>query len=133
MSAGPWSHGDNAAVSWSGPVMVDATSKRVERLVGSKRKELAALDDEFFGEVVGVAEAIYALRTALKQISAALDSRQFEKRPRSGTGRWRKSSLSCSGRSAACREPAYTRRSSSPISRLRCAVRTRMSCQRSTP
>jgi hypothetical protein len=59
--------------------MVDATSKRVERLVGSKRKELAALDDEFFGEVVGVVQAIDALRTALNQIRAALDSRQFEK------------------------------------------------------
>ncbi|HYQ42574.1 MAG TPA: hypothetical protein VER11_11425 [Polyangiaceae bacterium] len=79
MSAGPLVAGDKAAVSWSGPVMVDATSKRVERLVGSKRKELAALDDEFFREVVGVAEAIDALRTALKQISAALDNRQFEK------------------------------------------------------
>jgi hypothetical protein len=59
--------------------MVGATSKRVERLVRSKRKELAALDDEFFGEVIGVAQAIDALRIALKQISAALDSRQFEK------------------------------------------------------
>ena len=67
--------------------MVDATSKRVERLVGSKRKELAALDDEFFGEVVGVAQAIDALRTALKQISAALDSRQFEKASAIGYGK----------------------------------------------
>ena len=87
MSAGALVAGDNAAVSWSGPVMVDATSKRVERLVGSKRKELAALDDQFFGEVVGVAEAIYALRTALKQISAALDSRQFEKASAIGYGK----------------------------------------------
>jgi len=67
--------------------MVDATSKRVERLVASKRKELSALDDEFFGEVVGVAEAIYALRTALTQISAALDSRQFEKASAIGYGK----------------------------------------------
>jgi len=67
--------------------MVGATSKRVESLVGSKRKELAALDDEFFGEVVGVAQAIDALRTALKQISAALDSRQFEKASAIGYGK----------------------------------------------
>ena len=67
--------------------MVDATSKRVERLVGSKRKELAALDDEFFGEVVGVAQAIDALRMALKQISSALDSRQFEKASAIGYGK----------------------------------------------
>jgi len=67
--------------------MVDATSKRVERLVGSKRRELAALDDEFFGEVVGVAQAIDALRMALKQISSALDSRQFEKASAIGYGK----------------------------------------------
>ena len=67
--------------------MVDATSKRVERLVSSKRKELAALDDEFFGEVVGVAQAIDGLRTALKQIGAALDSRQFEKASAIGYGK----------------------------------------------
>ena len=87
MSAGPLVAGDNAAVSWSGPVMVDATSKRVERLVGSKHKELAALDDEFFGEVVGVAQAIDALRTALKQITAALDNRQFENASAIGYGK----------------------------------------------
>lgn len=87
MSAGQELARDSAAVPWSGRVMVDATSKRVERLVGWKRKELAVLDDEFFGEVVGVAEAIYALRTALKQISAALNSRQFEKASAIGYGK----------------------------------------------
>lgn len=56
-----------------------ASSKKVARLIASKRKELAALDDEFFGEIVGVAQAIDALRAALKQVSAALDARQFEK------------------------------------------------------
>jgi hypothetical protein len=45
------------------------------------------LDDEFFGEVVGVAQAIDALRTALKEISAALDSRQFEKASAIGYGK----------------------------------------------
>jgi hypothetical protein len=56
-----------------------ASSKKVGRLVASRRKELAVLDDEFFAEVVGVAQAINALRAALKQVSAALDARQFEK------------------------------------------------------
>lgn len=37
------------------------------------------MDEEFFTEVVGVAQAIDALRAALKQVSAALDARQFEK------------------------------------------------------
>jgi hypothetical protein len=55
------------------------TLRKVERLIASKRRDLAALDDEFFGEVVGVAEAIGALRTALNQVSVALNARQFEK------------------------------------------------------
>lgn len=57
----------------------NAQSGKAGRLIASKRKELAALDDEFFGEVVGVAQAIDALRAALKQVSATLDARQFEK------------------------------------------------------
>lgn len=56
-----------------------ATSKEADRLTAERRKQLAALDDEFFGEVVGVAQAVDALRGALKRVSAALDARQFEK------------------------------------------------------
>ncbi len=56
-----------------------ATSRRAERLVAARRKELAALDDEFFAEVVGVAQAIDALRRALSKLSTALDARQYEK------------------------------------------------------
>jgi hypothetical protein len=56
-----------------------ASSKKVGRFVASRRKELAALDDQFFAEVVGVAQAIDALRAALKQVSSALDARQYEK------------------------------------------------------
>jgi len=64
-----------------------ATVKSADRLVASKRKVLAALDDEFFGEVVGVAQAIDALRKALNQISAALDARQFEEASSLGYGK----------------------------------------------
>lgn len=56
-----------------------ATARRAERLVAARRKELAALDDEFFAEVVGVAQAIDALRKALSKLSSALDARQYEK------------------------------------------------------
>ncbi|HKY40311.1 MAG TPA: hypothetical protein VJN18_30465 [Polyangiaceae bacterium] len=56
-----------------------APSRKAERLVASRRNELAALDDEFFAEVVGVAQAIDALRRALSKISMALDTRQYEK------------------------------------------------------
>jgi hypothetical protein len=55
------------------------TARKAERLLAARRTELAALDDEFFGEVVGVAQAIDALHAALKQVTAALDARQYEK------------------------------------------------------
>jgi hypothetical protein len=61
--------------------MVDAISKRVERLVGSKRQKLAALDDEFFGEVVGVAQAIALNCWAGKSRSHAV---RAKKKPPSG-------------------------------------------------
>jgi len=75
-----------------------ATPRRADRLIASKGKDLAALDDEFFGEVVGVAEAIAGLRKALNEISAALDERQFENASAVGYGGWRRSSFSCNGR-----------------------------------
>ena len=56
-----------------------ATSRKAEQLVASRRRELAALDDGFFAEVVGVAQAIDALRKALSKLSSALDARQYEK------------------------------------------------------
>lgn len=56
-----------------------AASRKADRLIASKRKDLAALDDEFFGDVVGVAQAIDALRRALSKLSTALDARQYEK------------------------------------------------------
>jgi hypothetical protein len=56
-----------------------ALSRKAKRLVAARSKELAALDDEFFAEVVGVAQAIDALRKALSKLSAALDARQYEK------------------------------------------------------
>lgn len=62
-------------------------TRRTERLIASKRKELAALDDEFFGEVVGVAQAVAELRKALNQVSSALDRRQFEKASSLGYGK----------------------------------------------
>ncbi|MEO6603548.1 MAG: hypothetical protein ABIQ16_26935 [Polyangiaceae bacterium] len=51
-----------------------ATPRKAERLIATKRKGLASLDDEFFGEVVGVAQAIDELRKALNQLTAALDA-----------------------------------------------------------
>jgi hypothetical protein len=64
----------------------DTTSKTARRVVASKRKEIAALDDEFFGEVVGVAQAIGVLRKALGELSASLDRREFEKASAIGYG-----------------------------------------------
>lgn len=61
-----------------------ATSRKAERLVAARRKELAALDDEFFPEVVGVAQAIDALRKALSKLSSALDACQRASKPAAG-------------------------------------------------
>ncbi|HEX7669747.1 MAG TPA: hypothetical protein VF395_09200 [Polyangiaceae bacterium] len=61
-------------------------TKNAARIIASKRKEIAALDDEFFGEVVGVAQAIGELRKALNQLSASLDGREFEQASALGYG-----------------------------------------------
>jgi hypothetical protein len=62
-------------------------SRGTKRLVASKRKDITALDNEFFGEVVGVAQAVGALRKALSELSASLDGRQFEKASALGYGK----------------------------------------------
>lgn len=84
---------DSAAAPWSGPVMVDATSKRVERLVGSKRKELAALDDEFLQRTLGglqdaclhkeklVSDLAFALRCPYEDVLPKVDARMQSARP----------------------------------------------------
>jgi hypothetical protein len=61
--------------------------KGAKRRIASKRTEIAALDDEFFGEVVGVAQAIDLLRRALSEVSACLDRREFEKASALGYGK----------------------------------------------
>jgi hypothetical protein len=64
----------------------EASSKLAKRTIASKRKEIAALDDEFFGELVGVAQAIGVLRKALGELSTSLDRREFEKASAIGYG-----------------------------------------------
>ncbi len=64
-----------------------AASPSANRLLASKRKALAELDDEFFGEIIGVAQAIDALRKALSEISTALDACEFEKASAIGYGK----------------------------------------------
>lgn len=52
--------------------------KIIERLVAAKQSEIAALDDRLVGEVVGVAQAVDQLRTALDEIDACLARRELE-------------------------------------------------------
>ncbi len=61
-------------------------SKKVGPLVRSRRKEITDLDDDFFGEVIGVAQAIGELRKALDALSVCLDRREFEKASSLGYG-----------------------------------------------
>jgi len=60
--------------------------KTAKRLVETRRTEIAALDDEFMGEVVGVSQAIGEMRKALDQVRACLDRREFEKASALGYG-----------------------------------------------
>lgn len=47
-------------------------TKKAARIIASKRKEIAALDDEFFGKMGGVAQAIGELRKALNHLGTML-------------------------------------------------------------
>jgi hypothetical protein len=55
-------------------------------VVAAARERIATLDDEFFGEMVGVSQAIDELRKALDRVEACLDSRDFGKASTLGYG-----------------------------------------------
>jgi hypothetical protein len=77
-----------------------AAPKKAKRIIASKRKVIAALDDEFFGEVIGVAQAIGELRKALSQLSTSLDRGEFEKASAIGYGAVARSNTKETGRHA---------------------------------
>jgi len=63
-----------------------AKKRDARAVVASMRAAIARLDDEFVGEVVGVAQALDELRKALRRIEICLDTRELEKASRIGYG-----------------------------------------------
>ena len=51
----------------------------IERSVSKRKAEISKINDSFFGEVIGVSQAIGELKESLESISKCLDERQFEK------------------------------------------------------
>ncbi|GEM_PF-2537562 len=59
--------------------MNDHRNKCIENCVAQKRNEINNIDEAFFGNVIGVAQAIEQLKDALDKIDVSLDQREFEK------------------------------------------------------
>jgi len=53
--------------------------KKIKNTVEQFMKEIETVDNDFIGEVIGVAQAIGGLKEALEKINKCLDQRQFEK------------------------------------------------------
>lgn len=53
--------------------------KYIEKIISQKKNEIKTIDDDFFGDVIGVAQALGQLKEALSKIDICLDRREFEK------------------------------------------------------
>ncbi len=53
--------------------------KKIKNTIKQFMKKIETVDNDFIGEVVGVAQAIGGLKEALEKINKCLDQRQFEK------------------------------------------------------
>ena len=59
--------------------MEDTRKKSIEDGVTRKKGKIKEVDEAFMGEVIGVSQAIGALKKALKKVSKCLDQREFQK------------------------------------------------------
>jgi len=66
--------------------MDDDRKRRIEEEVAKKADEIAAIDEGFFGDVVGVAQASSQLNEALNKLERLLDDREYEKAAQLGYG-----------------------------------------------
>ena len=53
--------------------------KHIENIISQKKNEINNIDEAFFGNVIGVAQAIDQLKEALEKVNTCLDQREFEK------------------------------------------------------
>lgn len=58
--------------------MRDSRKQRIEKAVENNKDNINAIDDCFYGDVVGVSQAIGQLKEALDKVSTCLNQREFE-------------------------------------------------------
>ncbi len=59
--------------------MEDSRKQIIESSIARKEIKIKEVDEAFFGNVIGVSQAIGELRKALKKVSECLDKREFQK------------------------------------------------------
>ncbi len=60
--------------------------KCIENIIFQKKNEIKNIEDGFFGDIVGVAQALGRLKEALDKVDVCLDKREFEKASSLGYG-----------------------------------------------
>lgn len=61
------------------PKNSNSRKKQIKKIIKKNKARIKTVDDDFFGDVVGVAQAIGQLKEALKKVNVCLDQREFEK------------------------------------------------------
>jgi len=56
-----------------------ARKKHIEKILTKNKDHIKAIDNAFFGDVIGIAQALDQLKEALKEVAVCLDRREFEK------------------------------------------------------
>ncbi len=51
----------------------------IENIVVQKKNEIKDIDEDFYGDLIGVAQAIGQLKEALEKVEGCIDRREFEK------------------------------------------------------
>ena len=59
--------------------MNDHRNKCIENRVAQKKNKIKNIDEDFFGNVIGVAQAVGQLKEALDKVDVCLDQREFKK------------------------------------------------------
>jgi hypothetical protein len=59
--------------------MEKGRKKYIDSIIAQKKNEIKDIEGDFFGNVIGVAQAIDQLTEALKKVNTCLDHREFEK------------------------------------------------------
>ena len=60
--------------------MGDHRTEYIENIIAQKKNEIKQVDEAFFGDVIGVSQALGQLKEALEKVDACLNRREFDKR-----------------------------------------------------